>query len=214
MDNSGVHPDKAPDNQDIRICSECDLVHHHVPVARGQTAYCKRCGKTLYRGHSYALERSLAFAVCGLAFFAVANVAPLLIFSMQGNSNANLLIDGGLEFLKTDYWFLGLLVLFASVIAPFLLLCVIVVMVAPVLMGRAPVVSGTLFRAYARLRPWAMGEIFIIGIIVAYVKLSDFADVFVGTALFGFMGMVISSVLALLYLDPRELWLRIEANRS
>jgi len=210
----GASPEKQQGDGEVRVCSECDLVHHHVPVRRGQTAYCRRCGKTLYRGHTFALERSLAFAVCGLAFFAVANVAPLLVFTMQGNSNSNLLIDGGLEFLKTDFWFLGILVLFASVIAPFLLLCVIVVMVTPVLMGRAPMMSGVLFRAYAHLRPWAMGEIFIIGIIVAYVKLSDFADVFVGTALFGFMGMVISSVLALLYLDPRELWLRIEANRS
>ncbi|MBE7637233.1 hypothetical protein GUA87_10290 [Sneathiella sp. P13V-1] len=197
-----------------RVCPECDLVHEHVPVEHGHAAYCKRCGKLLYRGHAHALERSLAFAIAGIAFFTVANLAPLLVFTMQGNSNANLLIDGGIAFMQTDFWALGILVLFASVIAPIAILCLLVMMITPIILGSAPRFIGRAFRLYVLLRPWAMGEIFVIGLIVAYVKLADFAEVGIGLSMIGFIGMVITTILALMYLDPRELWLRIEELRK
>jgi paraquat-inducible protein A len=193
-----------------KVCPECDLIHEKVDLKSGRAAHCNRCGKLLYRSQPRGLEFALSFAICGLAFFVVANLTPLLIFSMGGNSSANLLVDGGIAFLQTMYWPLGLLVIVASVVAPFAILCLVVLLLLPLRFGYVLPASKFLYRLIMHIRPWAMAEIFVIGLIVAYVKLADFASVSVGLSMISFVCMVVASVIAISSLDADDLWARID----
>ena len=53
-----------------------------------------------------------------------------------------------------------------------------------------------MFRITELLRPWAMMEVYLLGVIVAYVKLSDFARLELGVALFAFVGLIVVMIAA------------------
>lgn len=89
---------------------------------------------------------------------------------------------------------------------PLLSLVSLLALLIPLKLGRAPGHLKEMFRFMKFMKPWAMSEVFILGIIVAYVKLSDFAYVTAGASLVAFVLMVIVTVLANVVLDSRVIW--------
>lgn len=191
-------------------CPHCDLLHQHTDLQTGEVGVCRRCGTVLFRKNKNSINRTLAYAVSGLTFFLIANIFPLLVFSLDGNTQSNRLIDGSFEFLQSGYWPLGILVLLTSVIAPLLILLVIVSILLPLKFQKLPVFPEFQIFVFVHLRPWAMAEIFIIGIMVAFVKLGDFADVNIGISLIAFVLMVFFTVMAYLSLNLGVVWRKIE----
>lgn len=155
----------------------------------------------------------MAFAITGIVFFLVANLFPILVFEMNGNMQINRLVDGAIEFLNSAYWSLGILVLISSVLAPFLVLLLLISILLPLKLGKIPYHAETQIRTLEHVKPWAMAEIFILGIVVAFVKLGDYADVDVGLSLFAFVLTVVATVFAYLSLDGKVLWIRLEQIR-
>ncbi|MBL4906259.1 MAG: paraquat-inducible protein A [Sneathiella sp.] len=192
-----------------RACLECDMLHEITEMHSGEAGYCQRCGAVLFRSQKNSLDGALAFALTGLIFFFLANLFPLLEFEMQGNIQTNRLIDGSIEFFSAGYGLLGLVVLLSSVVAPMLILLFLVSILLPLKFHKKPFFPEAQIRLLVHLRPWAMAEIFVLGIIVAYVKLGDFADVSLGVSLFSFVFMVLATLLAYVTLDMKDLWYRL-----
>ncbi|RED48101.1 paraquat-inducible protein A [Aestuariispira insulae] len=192
-------------------CHECDLVHPVRRLLDGEIAACGRCGAVLYQQRRNSMDRSLAFALTGLILFIAANMFPLLTFEMEGREQSNRLIDGSLAFWKSGYWELGLLVFISSVAVPFFSLISILYVLLPLKFSRIPKGFVYAVRSIEWLKPWAMSEVFILGIIVAFVKLTDFATVTPGPSMAAFVGMVIAITLANVTLDDRVIW-RLEED--
>lgn len=195
-------------------CPECDLIHSTPKIREGEQGRCIRCGALLFVRHKNSLNRSLAFALTGLMFFFLANLFPLLTFQMEGQSESNRLIDGAIAFWNAGYWELGIVVFISSVVAPLAVLLVLITLLLPMQLGRSPFSPQFQVRLLSHLKPWAMSEIFILGIIVAFVKLQDFADVSVGLSLVAFVLMVAATVMAYLTLDEGALWSRLKEIRA
>lgn len=191
-------------------CPECDLIHEISELQDGEQARCIRCGAILFMKHRNSLDRALAFAMTGLLFFILANMYPLLTFELDGRSESNRLIDGAIAFMDAGYWELGLVVFASSVVAPLMVLVILITLLLPMRLNRTPVNPQGQMRLLAYLRPWAMSEIFILGIIVAFVKLSDFADVGLGPSLVAFVCMVFATVMAYITLDDEAIWNRLK----
>ena len=195
-------------------CPECDLVHSVPEIEDGEQGHCIRCGSLLYVRHRNSLDRSLAFAITGLFFFILANMFPLLTFELDGQSQSNRLIDGAIAFMDAGYWELGLVVFVASIVAPLMVLIVLISVLLPMRLNIAPTNVKVQIRLLTHLKPWAMSEIFILGIIVAFVKLSDFADVSVGLSLVAFVLMVAAVVMAYMTLDDSAIWRRLKELKA
>jgi paraquat-inducible protein A len=69
--------------------------------------------------------------------------------------------------------------------------------------------TAVVFRAIEVMHPWAMMEVFLLGVIVAYVKLSDLAKLEFGIALFAFVALILIMIAAEVALDPRVVWDRL-----
>ena len=193
----------------LSLCHECDLLHEIPKIDVGKSAHCSRCGALLFHKQSEGITASLALALAGLVFFLLANFFPILSFSLRGNTKYNQLIDGAITFLQTDYWPLGIVVLVFSVITPFLVLCFLLSILIPLQLGVRPRLLEWQLRTLVFLRPWAMAEILLVGVMVAYVKLGDFAVVHVGISLVSIMAMVLTTLMAFALLDFHSLWERV-----
>ena len=60
-------------------------------------------------------------------------------------------------------------------------------------------------RLLQSLRPWGMVEVFLLGVLVAVIKLSGIATVVAGPALWAFVGLTVLLTVVVSF-DPRALW--------
>ena len=70
-----------------------------------------------------------------------------------------------------------------------------------------------LFRFLEAMREWAMMEVYMLGVLVAYTKLIDMATIVFGVALYSFVALIVIVAAMGATLDPEEVWERLETAR-
>ena len=80
-------------------------------------------------------------------------------------------------------------------------------------MGRRLPGSERVLGVLIALMPWNMVEIFMIGIIVAGIKLHKMAALVPGISVWSFMALIIVLACITFAIEPRVLWERLQANR-
>ena len=68
------------------------------------------------------------------------------------------------------------------------------------------------FRWVEAVRPWAMGEVFIVGVSVALVKIAGLAQITLGPAFWAFAGLVVLTVLNDTFTCRLTVWRTLEAR--
>ena len=151
----------------------------------------------------------MALAVAGLILFVLANVFPFMVFEMEGREQSNNLISGTFEFWRSGYWELAAVVFLASICLPLISLALTAYLLTPLRLGRVPWKATSTLRTVLALRPWAMMEVYMLGALVAIVKLTDFADIELGFGFYAFVALIFVVTAANAALLPQALWKRI-----
>jgi paraquat-inducible protein A len=191
-------------------CHDCDLIHRVDPVPEGSAAKCSRCGALLYQHKRDSLERTLALTVTGLILFVVANAFPFLGFKIQAQIRETTLITGVQELYLQGMWILATVVLLTAIVVPAIQLMGLLYVLVPLRLSRLPWNLKTVFRFIQHLQPWGMMEVFMLGILVSYVKLAKMATIVPGIALFAFMALIFILAASMAALDPHDVWKRIQ----
>jgi paraquat-inducible protein A len=195
--------------ENLIACHECDLLQR-VPEQHGSgIARCRRCKAVLHRSVPNSLDRTLALTFAGLILFVVANSLPFLAFSLQGQKTQTTLISGVKDLYNQGMWEISILVLLTTIIVPLLQLLSHLYVLLPLKFNRTPWKMATVFRLSGGLAPWSMMEVFLIGVLVALVKLVGMAEVIPGLALGAFALMIIILAAAAANLDPQIVWKRV-----
>jgi paraquat-inducible protein A len=200
---------RIPDGAQIIACHDCGLLHHLRPLPQGAAARCTRCGAVLHRHKANGIDRTLMLTLAALILFVVANSFPFLTFELEGRATTSTLITGVTQLYEDGMWPLAALVLGVTIVVPLARLLAALYVLVPVRFNRLAPGTPVVFRAIESMHPWAMMEVFLLGVIVAYVKLSDLAHLELGTALFAFIALILTMIAAEVALDPREVWDRV-----
>jgi paraquat-inducible protein A len=199
-------------SEEFVACDDCDLIHR-IPVGvEGRSGRCVRCGGVLFNTKRNTVERTLALAIAGMVLFLVANVFPFLSFEMQGRVTETTLLSGIQELWREDMGSLAGLVLFTAVLAPGLQLCLLLYVLVPLHFDRVPWKLALFFRTLRHLATWSMMEVFLIGILVALVKLGDMAEIVPGLAIYSFAILILVLAGAAAALDPRTIWRHVPVS--
>ena len=191
-------------------CHECDLLYQCQPLPPDGTARCVRCGAILYRRKRNSLDRVLALTVAGLILFAIANVYPFLTFRLEAQIQETNLITGVIELYRQGMWIVAGVVLLTTIVMPFLELTGMLFVLVPLKLQRRPWKLALLFRAVRQFQPWVMMEVFMIGILVAAVKLVKMASILPGMALYAFMVLIFILAASAAALDPHIVWKKLD----
>jgi paraquat-inducible protein A len=182
------------------------VLHKIRPAPKGGAARCTRCGAVLYRDIPDTIDRTLMLTIAGAILFIIANVYPFMTFKLSGREQSSTLFEGAWELKSAGFWELGLLVFLCSIAAPALRIGGMLYVLIPFKMGFRPPKFEAVFRWVETLIPWAMMEVYMLGILVAIVKLADFATVVLGTALYSFVALIVVTAWSGAILDPRAVW--------
>ncbi len=190
-------------------CHECDAVVEEPIVPDGGAAICRRCGATLFRRHRRTVEVTLALMLSAAILFLVANAFPFLAFEIQGQVSQTTLRSGVVSLWRQGQHAVAALVLLTTILAPGVQIGLLLYVLTPIQLGRRSWGAVSAFRWVERLHPWAMMDVFLIGILVALVKLSDMADIIPGIALWAFALLIPLMASAFAFLDPEIVWRRL-----
>ncbi len=192
-------------------CHECGLLHQVRPLPHGTAAKCTRCGTVLYKERRNSLDRTLMLNLAALICFVLANVYPFMTFKMEGREQLSTLFTGVRELFEADLWLLAVVVFFASIFLPLLKILSMLAVLLPLKLGRRPRYLPPLFRFVETVKPWAMMEVYLLGVFVAYVKLIDLATIELGVAVYAFVALIVLLAAGDANLDDRVVWERLKA---
>ncbi|MBF0107619.1 MAG: paraquat-inducible protein A [Magnetococcales bacterium] len=190
-------------------CPECDLLHRPPLLAAGEEACCRRCGGVLARHRPDHLKRCLSLTLAAALLFAMANVSPLLMLRLGGRETSMTLLEGALELGQHGLWDVVVLVVLTSVLFPLLHFSALLYVLLPLSFGHCVPGAALWFRAAELFSPWGMIGVYMLGVMVAVVKLADLATVTPGIATYALGGLVFCSTAAGHALDGADVWRRI-----
>lgn len=173
---------------------------------------CVRCRAELYRTSSADIDIAIALAATALVLFVLANAYPLVTVKVNGTTRAATLLGAALGLYRQQYAAIAALVTFTSFLVPLAQILTFLYVLVPLRVRRPAPGRHKLLRALTPLRPWAMAEVFMLGALVALVKLSALADVVPGIALISY-GLLMLALSALTSATPTEqLWRWVERS--
>jgi|SoiMethySBSTD1v2_1073268.scaffolds.fasta_scaffold814269_2 paraquat-inducible protein A len=199
--------------QNLIACHDCDLLQRALPLDRRAITRCRRCFAELYRPRSENLDRTLAFTLAAAILFMLANAFPIVGLELQGRTTAATLFGMAQALWQQNMKPLAVLVFFTTEIVPAVQLTAMAYLLIPLRLGRVPSKLPLALRALQAVRPWGMIEVFILGLLVALVKLGGIASVQPGIALWSFGGLLMMIAAAVASFDARVIWARQEIAR-
>lgn len=191
-------------------CPDCDLLVRKKKPERGCNITCPRCGAVLLKYNNESANLTLALSLSGLFLFIPACLLPLLKFSVLGFTGKCTMVKASVAMFTGGYWWMGFLVMFCSIIVPFIILSILFIISFFMKIGRRPCFLGKTIKAYQYLTEWTMLDVYMIGLLVALIKLKDFGDVFSGPGLYSFVGLLLTMILATLTFDSQHVWLWLD----
>lgn len=180
------------DPEGLIACPNCDLLHSDAVPDVGSRLRCARCGTVLASSRRNAIDRTLAVAVATAILIAGAVFFPFITLEGAGSRQNATLLDAVAAFGGGLTAPLVLAVAAFIVVLPFLRAAALCYTLWPLRFGRPPYKGAArAFRFANDLKPWSMAEIFIIGVVVALVKIAGMAEVSLGPAFWMLSALVV-----------------------
>lgn len=195
-------------------CPGCDALYRIDPAREAGSAECPRCGAVLWREGKHSQEGTFALVLGSLVLFLIAQAFPLMSFQLQGGLPQQTTIPGCVALLVRTGWpWLAAVLMVTVILSPLAYLGGLAFVMAQLHQGWADRFTARVFRIIHELEGWAMVEVFLLGALVSYVKLSKMAIVVPGPALFALAGSVLMAVWAAASMDTQAIWAALGGRR-
>jgi paraquat-inducible protein A len=197
-------------DRSLVACLHCDLLQRLPDLAAGASARCPRCNHELWRRRADSLNRTLALTLAAAVLYVIAQSMPMLGLTVVGRAAFTTVLGGALQLWNDGREIVAALVLLTAVVAPALQIGFMLAIAIAAHRQRAPRWVGLLLRHHPTTRTWSMIEVMLLGVLVALIKIADYATVIPGVALFVLGALVFLLAAIQANFDPREVWDRIE----
>ena len=150
-------------------CYSCGLFIRKETQAR-ITQRCPRCNSKLETNKKHSND-SLYYAISSLLLFGILNIYPIITLNLNGNELKATLSGTVLILLEQNFFVVGLLVFFTIILAPILNSLIIIFAFIQEKTKIKLFTKTLLHDGFHFFKHWGFIEVFIISIIVTYIKL-------------------------------------------
>ena len=194
-------------------CHECDLLVAVPALQPRQHAHCPRCNFLLTAKRPDAQNKILAYSITALIFLGLANLFPFITLNARGMEQSVTLLDSIAILFHEEHQLLAAVVFASIAIIPAMLLTGLAYVSISIRLGRVLPGARACLRWAIALGPWNMAEIFLIGILISFIKIVALADVELGLSFWAYTLFTLGVVLVTLNFDRREVWSQLDRHR-
>jgi paraquat-inducible protein A len=198
----------------VIVCPACDLAHRLTAAPARGRGQCARCRTPLQRPENASIDTAIALAVCSLVLLLLSNAYPLVAMQVNGSSRDTTLIGAALGLYAQGFTSLGALVFLTTVAAPLLQVVTLLYVLIPLWSRRRALGQSIALRVLIRVRSWNFMEVFMLGALVALVRLSNFAHIVAGTALWSCALLMLCLSALTSVTSTEQLWRWVERSRE
>lgn len=195
-----------PFHEPLVACHECDAIYVRHAIEAGAKAVCLRCANELYRHIPHSLDKSLALYIATFVLFVIANFYPFLSLQTTGLFEQSQVYSAGLALYKFGMAELGLVVFLTSILFPLIAILGMLYLLVPLRFDYLPMFHGEVYRLVKLAQPWSLLSVFLLGSLIAVVKLQSLATVNPGIGLYAFVAMLFAYAAAQANFDPEVIW--------
>lgn len=161
----------APESSspDPIACPSCGQLHSRVPLRRGDIIQCVRCGSSIARDPNW--PTILAWTIAGLILAVPAALLPVVHLARFGVTRDSQLLTGAIALWNQGMAPGAVLVLLCGIVAPVTLLLSLVVLLIPLVRGTVAPRARHLLRLLRGLALWSIPEVYVLAVLVAFIKL-------------------------------------------
>jgi paraquat-inducible protein A len=149
---------------------------------------------------------ALALYLTALVLFILANAFPLLEMTLRGQVKVATLPGCASILAELGWPWLSGILLTTAILAPFAHLVGMAWILYRVRSGRQTRATARMFRLVEQFQTWGMAEVFVLGILVSYVKLASMAALVPGIGLYALAAFILVAAAALSSVDPEAVW--------
>jgi paraquat-inducible protein A len=195
----------AEQHPPLIACEHCGSINRLPLLAHGDVCVCPRCESVLWRHSRLSTSHWLAITITAAILFVVANLYPVARLSVQGLSSDASLLDAITITWQQGRVAVAIMTCLAGFLFPLLQLFLLLWVLIPLARKRQAVGFRTAMRLLALLDPWCMVPVFLLGVVVAVVKLRDMAAVSPEPGLIAF-GVLVMFLTIISRLSPQRIW--------
>jgi len=194
---------------ELMACHECDTLQRVPALPPGRAARCISCGHVLLRNPRGGLDRPIALYTTALLLLVLANTFPFLTLDISGREEITTIFGASVGLYRAGMGELAVVVLVTSILGPALLISSCLYVLLSVRFNRhLPAVRPALSWV-SYLAPWGMLDVFMLGVLVSFVKLAGMATMHMGTSLYAFVALIFVAAAATANFEPTLLWQRL-----
>jgi paraquat-inducible protein A len=195
-------------------CFDCGTRQALPPPRPGTVVNCITCANILERTHGRSVTAALACSAATLLLLIPGNVATFLTTRALGISRHSVVASAATAMMKDGWPFLALAIFLFAVVLPVVRFALLTAVLAAVARGRRHAWVGPAFRWANDLETWAMPDVYLLGLAVAYFRLAAAINVSLGP---GAICYILAGTLSLFVratLDKAEIWSRVAPDRD
>lgn len=194
-------------------CRNCGLLQIQPPAERHDIVFCARCRTQLEHSAGKSLDATLACSAAILLLLIPAWTAPFLTASALGTSRTSFLPMSVSVVWRDGSPLLALCVFLFVLMFPLIRFGALTAVLLTLRLGRRPAWQTQAFRVCNSLQVWAMLDVFLLGLLVAYFRLRSSLEVTLGAGAVCFIIAGLLSLVARATLDKARVWRLIGPDR-
>ncbi|GIT92966.1 hypothetical protein JANAI62_34240 [Jannaschia pagri] len=200
---------------DMVCCPVCDALHSFGDIPDGERARCVRCNTVIAVGRPEAILRIVVLASTALILMTIVIFYPFLELRSGVFGSKASVFETVMSFSQGVMAPLSLAVAAFVIVLPVARLSLLIWALGPLSVNRSPWPGAARALRYADiLKPWAMAEIFMVGVAVALVKLADLATLSMGPAFWSFTAIVVITAFKDTQMSKHSVWTALETASS
>jgi paraquat-inducible protein A len=199
-----------PTSDAVVECPGCGALQTLVDARAPATMSCGRCGATLRQARTASVLFCAISGALGLALFGLALLLPTARVWVRGGRLVVSYLTNGPESLRArGSWELALAVVLTLFAWPLFKFVAVLGMALGVWLEKTPRVLKAPFAFVTRNAEWAMIDVFLLGTMIALIRLRAWTEVAYGPALFALCGAALCSLGIDAALDRTAFWCRV-----
>ena len=171
--------------------------------------HCHICGSKIKPLGSSELQTTIAWLITSALLYIPSNLYPIMYTTYLGEVTESTILGGVVTLWELGSYPIALVIFIASVLVPVVKLLALAWLCYSIVTGRIVYFKNNhkMFRLTVFIGRWSMVDIFVVAVLVAMIQMGNIMNILPGEATIAFAAMVITTMLAAHYFDPRLIWL-------